>query len=73
MYLLNRTNPCGRAARVKFGRDGLQFGHLRFQEFVGDDHRLHGFAAVTAARGDCLIGRRFKAARIGLWIDMPLE
>jgi hypothetical protein len=31
---------------------------LRFKKFIRNNQRLHGFARVTAARSDCLIGRR---------------
>jgi len=39
-------------------RDGLhQFAYLGLEKLVRHDQRLHGFARVTAARRDCLIGR----------------
>jgi hypothetical protein len=32
---------------------------LGFKKFIRNNQRLHGFARVTAAGRDCLIGRSF--------------
>jgi hypothetical protein len=41
---------------------------LRFQKFIRNQQRLHGFACVTAACGYCLIGSSLQLLRVRFWI-----
>jgi hypothetical protein len=56
------------AARVPFRHIGPWLFHQRFQQFVGDDQRLHHVAGITTSSRDCLVSRCFKPVSVGLWI-----
>jgi hypothetical protein len=69
LQLLNHTNLSD-PARQRLGllklfplrmtrRDrGLSLFQMGFEKPVGSDQPLNGLASITAARRDCLIGRR---------------